>query len=106
MKPAMSILAFSVPFLFPLSAASEEVQPARATEIRATEIRTAEIRAALPSRELQAWMADAGVGTDDIDAIYLGYINNGFADQDFPSSLVLQADERFRFKPATRVENA
>ena len=63
----MSILAFSVPFLFPLSVASEEVQPARATEIRATEIRTAEIRtaeirAALPSRELQAWMADAGVG--------------------------------------------
>ena len=51
-------------------------------------------------------MADAGVGPDDIDAIYLGYFNNGFADQDFPSSLVLQADERFRFKPATRVENA
>ncbi|MED5574827.1 MAG: thiolase domain-containing protein, partial [Pseudomonadota bacterium] len=51
-------------------------------------------------------MADAGVGPDDIDAIYLGFFNNGFADQDFPSSLVLQADERFRFKPATRVENA
>ena len=42
-------------------------------------------------------VADAGVGPDDIDAIYLGYFNNGFADQDFPSSLVLQADERFRF---------
>ena len=28
-------------------------------------------------------MADAGVGPDDIDAIYLGYFNNGFADQDF-----------------------
>ncbi len=51
-------------------------------------------------------MADAGVGPDDIDAIYLGLFNNGFSGQDFPSSLVLQADDNFRFKPATRVENA
>ncbi len=51
-------------------------------------------------------MADAGVGPDDIDAIYLGLFNNGFSNQDFPASLVLQADDRFRFKPATRVENA
>ena len=51
-------------------------------------------------------MADAGVCPDDIDAIYLGLFNNGFSGQDFPSSLVLQADDNFRFKPATRVENA
>jgi len=51
-------------------------------------------------------MADAGVGPDDIDAIYLGHFNGGFSQQDFASSLVLQSDDRFRFKPATRVENA
>ncbi len=51
-------------------------------------------------------MADAGVGPDDIDAIYLGLFNNGFAPQDFPSSLVLHAEGGLRFKPATRVENA
>ncbi len=42
----------------------------------------------------------------DIDAIYLGHFNGGFVRQDFTSSLVLQADPAFRFKPATRVENA
>ena len=51
-------------------------------------------------------MVDAGISPNDIDAIYLGHFNNGFSTQDFPSSLVLQTDERFRFKPATRVENA
>ena len=51
-------------------------------------------------------MVDAGVGPDDIDAIYLGLFNNGFSAQDFPSSLVLHADDKFRFKPAVRVENA
>ncbi|MCY4452622.1 MAG: acetyl-CoA acetyltransferase [Immundisolibacterales bacterium] len=51
-------------------------------------------------------VADAGVEPEDVDAIYVGLFNNGFSAQDFPSSLVFQADERFRFKPATRVENA
>ena len=51
-------------------------------------------------------VADAGVEPEDVDAIYVGLFNNGFSAQDFPSSLVSQADERFRFKPATRVENA
>jgi acetyl-CoA C-acetyltransferase len=51
-------------------------------------------------------LADAGLEPDDIDAIYLGHFNGGFEKQDFTSSLVLQADDRFRFKPATRVENA
>jgi len=36
----------------------------------------------------------------------LGHFNAGFSAQDFTASLVLQADERLRFKPATRVENA
>lgn len=51
-------------------------------------------------------MADAGVAGEDIDAIYVGLFNNGFSKQDFPSSLVLQADPGLRYKPATRVENA
>ena len=42
----------------------------------------------------------------DIDEIWLGHFNGGFVEQDFTSSLVLQADPALRFKPATRVENA
>ena len=51
-------------------------------------------------------VADAGVGPEDVDAIYVGLFNHGFSPQDFPASLVFQADDRFRFTPATRVENA
>jgi len=50
--------------------------------------------------------ADADVEASDVDAIYVGLYNGGFSAQDFPSSLVLQADPGFRFKPASRVENA
>ncbi|MDE0174862.1 MAG: acetyl-CoA acetyltransferase [Defluviicoccus sp.] len=49
---------------------------------------------------------DAGVAPADIDEIYIGHCNGGFVRQEFPSSLVLQADDDLRFKPATRVENA
>ncbi|PDQ20749.1 acetyl-CoA acetyltransferase [Mesorhizobium sanjuanii] len=48
----------------------------------------------------------AGIGPDDVDEIVLGHFNAGFSAQDFTASLVLQADDRLRFKPATRVENA
>ena len=51
-------------------------------------------------------LADAGLEPNEIDAIYLGHFNGGFEKQDFTASLVLQADDRFRFTPATRVENA
>jgi acetyl-CoA C-acetyltransferase len=51
-------------------------------------------------------LADAGMGPADIDAAYVGNFNGGFVRQEFPSSLVLQADPAFRFKPVTRVENA
>lgn len=53
-----------------------------------------------------AALEDAGLTPDDIDAVYLGHFNAGFERQDFTASLVFQADDRFRFKPATRVENA
>lgn len=51
-------------------------------------------------------LEDAGVEADEIDAIYLGHFNSGMSPQDFCAPLVLQVDERLRFKPATRVENA
>src|SRR5215203_3411369 len=48
----------------------------------------------------------AGIEASDVDEIVLGHFNAGFSPQDFTASLVLQANESFRFKPATRVENA
>ena len=48
----------------------------------------------------------AGIGPEDVDEIVLGHFNAGFSPQDFTASLVLQADDKLRFKPATRVENA
>src|SRR6266545_5440950 len=49
---------------------------------------------------------DAGVAPADVDEIVLGHFNAGFSPQDFTASLVLQASPDFRFKRATRVENA
>src|SRR5690242_20364356 len=54
----------------------------------------------------QGALTDAGVSAADIDQVYLGTMNGGFVKQEFPASLVFQADPAFRFKPATRVENA
>lgn len=51
-------------------------------------------------------VADAGIEPKDVDAIFLGNFNSGMNRQGFPSSLVLQAHDDFRFKPATRLENA
>ena len=51
-------------------------------------------------------LGDAGISPGDVDEIVLGHFNGGFSAQDFTAALVLQADPAFRFKPATRVENA
>lgn len=40
----------------------------------------------------------AGIGPDEVDEIVLGHFNAGFSAQDFTASLVLQADDRLRFK--------
>jgi acetyl-CoA C-acetyltransferase len=48
----------------------------------------------------------AGIGAEDVDEVVLGHFNGGFSPQEFTASLVFQANDRFRFKPATRVENA
>jgi acetyl-CoA C-acetyltransferase len=53
-----------------------------------------------------AALADAGLSASDVDEIFLGHFNGGFSAQDFTAALVLQASPDFRFKPATRVENA
>src|ERR1700680_2779626 len=54
----------------------------------------------------QGALADAGVTAADIDSVYLGTMNGGFVRPGFPPSLFCQADPDFRFKPATRVEDA
>ncbi|MBM85049.1 MAG: acetyl-CoA acetyltransferase [Rhodospirillaceae bacterium] len=51
-------------------------------------------------------VADAGFEPKDVDAVYLGHYGGGFSSQGFTASLVFQAHDDFRFKPATRVENA
>src|SRR3954470_517059 len=48
----------------------------------------------------------AGIGAEEVDEILLGHFNAGFTPQDFTASIVRQASDKFRFKPATRVENA
>ena len=53
-----------------------------------------------------AAIADAGIDPSEIDAVFVSLFNNGFSNQDFPSSLVMQLLPELRFKPATRYENA
>jgi acetyl-CoA C-acetyltransferase len=61
---------------------------------------------ALIGQVVGAALADAGVAAADIDEVFVGQINAGFARQEFPSSLVMQTEPALRFKRATRVENA
>ena len=51
-------------------------------------------------------VADAGFEPADVDAVYVGHFGGAFSPQAFTASLVFQAADDFRFKPATRVENA
>ncbi len=66
----------------------------------------AETVESLVARAAREALAHADVAATDIDEIFLGHFNAGFSPQDFTASLVLQADDGLRFKPATRVENA
>lgn len=54
----------------------------------------------------QSALQDAAIEAKDIDAVFLGHFNSGLVPDGFASSLIHQADEGFRFKPATRCENA
>ena len=60
----------------------------------------------LMARVSLAALEHAGLGSDTVDGIYVGVMNNGFSKQDFQASLVALADERLAHVPATRVENA
>lgn len=51
-------------------------------------------------------IAHAGIGAEDIDAIYVGVLNAGMSKQDFPAAMVSLAEPALRFTPATRTENA
>lgn len=51
-------------------------------------------------------LKEANIGGEDVDAVFLGHFNAGMVADAFASSLILQADEGLRFKPATRYENA
>lgn len=51
-------------------------------------------------------LAHAQLPAQAVDAIWLGNLNGGFVPDIFCSSMVLQADDGLRWKPATRVENA
>ncbi len=51
-------------------------------------------------------VADAGISSNEVDAAWLGHFNSGMVPDGFPASLMIQADEGLRWKPATRVENA
>lgn len=60
----------------------------------------------LMARVSLAAIEHAGVTPADIDAIYVGVMNNGFDRQDFQAGLAALADPRLAHVPATRVENA
>lgn len=51
-------------------------------------------------------LAHAALPAQDVDAVWLGNLNGGLVPDIFCSSMVLQADDGLRWKPATRVENA
>lgn len=54
----------------------------------------------------RAAILDAGVDPAEIDAMYLGHFNGGMIPDSFVSSMIMQADDKLRFKPVTRLENA
>lgn len=66
----------------------------------------AETVESLVVRVAQDAMSHAGIGPEEVDEIVLGHFNGGFSPQEFTASLVLQASDALRFKPAVRVENA
>ncbi|MDR5651180.1 acetyl-CoA acetyltransferase [Ruixingdingia sedimenti] len=61
---------------------------------------------ALMGQVVDQALEHAGVGAADVDAIFVGVMNNGFSPQDFQAGLVGMTNEALAFKPAMRVENA
>lgn len=53
-----------------------------------------------------AALADAEVGSDEVDGVFTGVFNAGFSHQDFAGGLVSLAEPGLRHVPSTRYENA
>lgn len=51
-------------------------------------------------------LREANIEAKDIDEMFLGNFNSTMDNNTFASSLIIQASEDFRFKPASRCENA
>ncbi len=51
-------------------------------------------------------ISHSGITANEVDAAWLGNLNGGMIPDVFCSSMILQADDGLRWKPATRVENA
>jgi len=60
----------------------------------------------LMARVARAAIEDAGIEPAEIDAGFIGVFGEGFTDQGFPASLVMQSVPELRFRPITRYENA
>ena len=54
----------------------------------------------------QEALLSAGIDASDVDAVWLGHFNSGLVPDGFCSSMILGDDPGFRYKPATRCENA
>jgi acetyl-CoA C-acetyltransferase len=61
---------------------------------------------ALMAAALAPALDHAGIGAEAVDGIFVGVFNNGFSRQDFQAALVAMGDDRLRYTPATRFENA
>src|SRR4051794_39893305 len=62
--------------------------------------------AALMRSVIPSALEHAGVGSADVDGIFVGVYNNGFSTQDFQAGLVSMAVPELAEKSATRLENA
>lgn len=60
----------------------------------------------LVGRVARAAIEDAGISPAEVDAGFVGVYGEGFTEQGFPASLVLQHVPEMRFRPVTRFENA
>ena len=61
---------------------------------------------ALLRRVTRPALEHAGVEPQDVDAIFVGVMNNGFSRQGFEATLVGVGEPALQFTPATRLENA
>ncbi|MGA0777380.1 MAG: acetyl-CoA acetyltransferase [Gemmobacter sp.] len=61
---------------------------------------------ALMAEVLAPALEHAGIAPADVDGLFVGVFNNGFARQDFQAALVAMGCDALRHTPATRYENA